>query len=164
LIHISELAWHRVNHPKEVVSSRDKVQVYVLRLDRENRRIELSLKRLQPNPWADVEKKYHVGQLVVGTVSRLADFGAFVTLEGSLEGLLHTNQLLDPLPSHAAEVLHSGQSLLLRVISVEPENQRIGLSLRDVSQREWADWQAEQQVATVQAEENSLESANTPLS
>src|SRR5690606_13423559 len=87
LIHISELAWHRVNHPRELLKVGDKVKVYILRLDAEGKRIGLSLKRLQENPWALVDEMYHVGQLVEGTVSRVAQFGAFISLEPGIEAL-----------------------------------------------------------------------------
>src|SRR5690606_33364529 len=78
LIHISELAWHRVKHPRELLTVGQEVEVYVLRLDHEGRRIGLSLKRLQPNPWTQVDDMYHVGQVIEGTISRVTQFGAFV--------------------------------------------------------------------------------------
>lgn len=134
LIHISELAWHRVNHPKEVLKVGDEVDVYILRLDSEGKRIGLSLKRLQENPWAQVERLYHVGQLVEGTISRVAQFGAFVSLDPGIEALLHTSQMSEPPPTDPTLVVHEGQRLLMRVISIEPDKQRLGLSLKDVTQ------------------------------
>jgi small subunit ribosomal protein S1 len=136
LIHISELAWHRVNHPKEVLKVGDEVDVYILRLDSEGKRIGLSLKRLQENPWAQVERLYHVGQLVEGTISRVAQFGAFVSLDPGIEALLHTSQMSEPPPTDPTLVVHEGQHLLMRVISIEPDKQRLGLSLKDVTQPE----------------------------
>ena len=141
LIHISELAWHRVKHPKEVLNIGDEVQVYILRLDTEGKRIGLSLKRLQPNPWSQAAELYHVGQLVEGTISRVAQFGAFVSLDPGIEALLHGSQLADPLPADPSLIVHEGQRLLLRVISIEPERQRLGLSLKDVTAEEKAKWQ-----------------------
>jgi small subunit ribosomal protein S1 len=141
LIHISELAWHRVKHPREVLNVGDEVQVYVLRLDNEGKRIGLSLKRLQKNPWAQAEELYHVGQLVEGTVSRVAQFGAFVSLDPGIEALLHGSQLSDPPPVDPSLIVHEGQRLLLRVISIEPDRQRLGLSLKDVTDEEKARWQ-----------------------
>ncbi len=134
LIHISELAWHRVNHPREVLKVGDEVEVYILRLDAEGKRIGLSLKRLQENPWAQVETLYHIGQLVEGVVSRVAQFGAFVSLEPGIEALLHTSQMSDPPPTDPTLVVHEGQRLVMRVISIEADKQRLGLSLKDVSQ------------------------------
>ncbi len=132
LIHISELAWHRVKHPREVLNVGDKVDVYVLRLDHEGRRIGLSLKRLQPNPWSQVDEMYFVGQVVDGTISRVTTFGAFVSLEPGIEALLHASQITDPAPSNPADILRDGQQIKARIISIEPHRQRLGLSIRDV--------------------------------
>jgi len=133
LIHISELAWHRVNHPREVLKVGDEVEVYILRLDAEGKRIGLSLKRLQQNPWAAVEELYHVGQLVEGIVSRVTQFGAFVSLDPGIEALLHTSQIAEPPPEDPSLVVHEGQHLVMRVISIEAEKQRLGLSLKEVT-------------------------------
>ncbi len=159
LIHISELAWHRVKHPKEVLNIGDEVQVYILRLDTEGKRIGLSLKRLQPNPWSQAEDLYHVGQLVEGTVSRVAQFGAFVSLDPGIEALLHGSQLADPIPADPSLIVHEGQRLLLRVISIEPERQRLGLSLKDVAAEEKAKWQ-ERLAQAVPQTEGSTETAD----
>jgi len=140
LIHISELAWHRVKHPREVLNVGDEVTVYVLRLDEEGKRIGLSLKRLQKNPWDIIEEIYHVGQLVEGKVSRVAQFGAFVSLDPGIEALLHISQMAEPQPEHPSLVVHEGQRLLMRVISIEPDKQRLGLSLKEVTQEEQARW------------------------
>jgi small subunit ribosomal protein S1 len=142
LIHISELAWHRVNHPREILKVGDEVQVYILRLDAEGKRIGLSLKRLQDNPWATVEENYHVGQLVEGTVSRVAQFGAFISLDPGIEALLHTSQIADPPPEDPSLVVHEGQRLVMRVISIEADKQRLGLSLKEVTEEERARWLA----------------------
>ena len=140
LIHISELAWHRVKHPREVLNVGDEVQVYVLRLDEEGKRIGLSLKRLQQNPWELIEQLYHVGQLVDGTVSRVTQFGAFVSMEPGIEALLHISQMGEPQPEHPSLLVHEGQQLLMRVISVEPDKQRLGLSLKEVGTDEKERW------------------------
>ena len=140
LIHISELAWHRVKHPKELLNVGDEVTVYVLRLDEEGKRIGLSLKRLQQNPWAQVEEVYHVGQLVEGTISRVAQFGAFVSLDPGIEALLHVSQMADPQPIDPTLVVHEGQRLLMRVISIEADRQRLGLSLKEVGDDEKTRW------------------------
>lgn len=132
LIHISELAWHRVKHPKEILEVGDQVDVYILRLDSEGKRIGLSLKRLQPNPWSIVEEMYHVGQLVQGTVSRTAQFGAFISLEPGIEALLHVSQIGDGTVQDATQVIKDGDVLTMRIISIEADKQRLGLSLRDL--------------------------------
>jgi small subunit ribosomal protein S1 len=141
LIHISELAWHRVKHPREVLNIGDEVTVYVLRLDDEGKRIGLSLKRLQPNPWSMVDEMYHVGQLVDGVVSRLSEFGAFVSMEPGVEALLHISQIADAAPANITEYFHEGDRLLMRVISIESDKQRLGLSLKEVTNEELFRWQ-----------------------
>lgn len=143
LIHISELAWYRVKHPREVLAVGDEVEVYVLRLDQDGKRIGLSLKRLQPNPWAMVDEMYHVGQLIEGEVSRVAQFGAFVSLKPGIEALLHTSQMAEPPPEDPTGLLGEGQHLLMRIITIEAHRQRLGLSLKDVTDEERARWTAE---------------------
>lgn len=140
LIHISELAWCRVKHPSELLNVGDEIDVYILRLDQDTKRIGLSLKRLQPNPWTLVDEMYHVGQLVEGTISRVAQFGAFVSLEPGIEALLHANQIADPAPEDPTQHLMDGSRLLMRVISIEPQRQRLGLSLKDVTEEERERW------------------------
>ena len=141
LIHISELAWHRVKHPKEVLNVGDQVQVYVLRLDDEGKRIGLSLKRLQPNPWSMVEEMYHIGQQVDGVGSRLADFVACVIMEPGIGALLPPRQIANNDPSNPSQVNYKGPPLLMRLISNEPDKQRLGLSLKDVTEDERFRWQ-----------------------
>ncbi len=130
LVHISELAWHRVKHPREVLSVGDKVDVYILRLDYERGRIGLSIKRLQPDPWTLVDEKYQVGQLVQGTITNVVAFGAFARLEPGVEGLIHISELAEGKTSHPSSVVKKGDELTLRVISVNARRRRIGLSLR----------------------------------
>jgi small subunit ribosomal protein S1 len=142
LIHISELAWHRVRYPSEVVSVGDEIEVYVLRLDREKKRIGLSLKRLKPNPWTEVDSLYAIGQLVEGTVSRVVSFGAFIELDSGIEALLHTTQISDPPPNDPSLAVFEGERLLLRVISIESDRQRMGLSLKEVADDELAEFRA----------------------
>lgn len=132
LIHISELAWHRVKHPREILNVGDKIEVFVLRLDTDGRRIGLSLKRLQPNPWSQVDELYHVGQMVEGVISRVTSFGAFVSMAPGIEALLHVSQIADPPPADPTVLLREGQAISARIISIEPHRQRLGLSIRDV--------------------------------
>ena len=110
----------------------DEIDVYVLRLDQEGRRIGLSLKRLQPNPWSQVDELYHVGQVVEGVVSRVTQFGAFISLDPGIEALLHASQIADPTPENPAEILREGDTISARIISIESHRQRLGLSIRDV--------------------------------
>ncbi len=141
LIHISELAWHRVGHPSEVVEVGQEVDVHILNLDEDGKRIGLSLKRLQPNPWHIVEDTYHIGQLVEGTVTRIVPFGAFVTMEPGIEALLHVSQLSHDNNADPQRDLYEGQRLLTRIISIEAARQRLGLSLKEVTEGERIKWE-----------------------
>jgi len=140
LIHLSELSWGRVSHPSEVLKVGDEVEVYVLKVDRKERRIGLSLKRLQPDPWSQVEERYSVGQLVEGTITKLTNFGAFARLkDDEIEGLIHISELSDERITHPKEVVREGDVLTLRIIRIDPERRRMGLSLRKVAAAEYAD-------------------------
>jgi small subunit ribosomal protein S1 len=130
LVHISELAWRRVRHPNEVLNIGDQVEIYVLQLDREEKRIGLSLKRLQPNPWEEIEKTYAVGQTVEGTVSRVVSFGAFIELDNGVEALLHVSQMGDPAPSAPEDLVRAGDTVVAQIVSLEADRQRMGLSLK----------------------------------
>ena len=144
LIHISELAWRRVRHPSQVVAVGDEVEVYVLNLDAQGQRIGLSLKRLQPNPWSLVDDIYHIGQLVEGVISRLETFGAFISLEPGIEALLHISQMSANPDENPLRHLYEGQKLLMRIISIESDRQRLGLSLTEVTAAEKAQWEERQ--------------------
>ena len=132
LIHISELSWGRVSHPSDLLSVGKEIDVFVLSIDQERRRIALSLKRLEPEPWSRIDEDYHVEQIVQGTITRLADFGAFARLENDIEGLIHISELSDQHISHPREVVTEGDTHTLQVIRVDRERRRIGLSLRRV--------------------------------
>jgi small subunit ribosomal protein S1 len=142
LVHISELSWRRTNHPSEVVQVGDKVQTYVLRVDRENRRIGLSLRLAEPDPWSTVDEKYHVGDVVTGTITKLIAFGAFAALDDGIEGLVHISELADIPPRHPSEVVTQDQVLPLCVVKVDPQRRRMGLSVRRVTEEQLADWEA----------------------
>jgi len=126
LVHISELSWRRVKHPSEVLAVGDEVEVEVLKVDRESKRIGLSLKRRQPDPWRRVGERLQPGQSVDGMVTRLAPFGAFVDLGEGVEGLLPTNQI-----ANQPDVVE-GAAVHVRILNVEPDRQRIGLALQEV--------------------------------
>jgi small subunit ribosomal protein S1 len=132
LIHISELSWGRVESPHEVLSTGNKVQVYVLNVDRERHRVGLSLKRLRPNPWSSVEENYQVGQLVAGRVTNVVDFGAFVRIEEGLEGLIHVSELAEGSFLHPRNVVQEGEEVTVRIIRIDSHNHRLGLSIRQV--------------------------------
>ena len=144
LIHISELAWRRVRHPSQVVAVGDEVEVYILNLDAQGKRIGLSLKRLQPNPWSLVDDMYHIGQLVEGVISRLESFGAFISMEPGIEALLHVSQMSANPEENPLRHLYEEQKLLMRIISIESDRQRLGLSLTEVTAAEKAQWEERQ--------------------
>jgi small subunit ribosomal protein S1 len=130
LAHLSELSWGRVSHPSEVLSVGDEIDVQILAIDRERKRIALSIKRLQPEPWSTVEDDYHVDDRIDGTITKLTDFGAFARLGTGIEGLIHISELSDERVGHPGEVVTEGETYALRVIRVDGARRRIGLSLR----------------------------------
>jgi small subunit ribosomal protein S1 len=132
LIHVSEMSWDRVSHPREVLEPGQEVDVYVLRLDRERRRIGLSLKRLQPDPWTLVEDTYEIDQLVKGVITNIVDFGAFARLDPGVEGLIHVSEMVEGEIGHPSNMLEPGEEVLMRIISIDSHRKRIGLSLRQV--------------------------------
>ena len=134
LIHISELSWEPVQAVDDVLKVGEEVEVYVLRVDPEARKIGLSLRRLQPEPWQTVAERYQEGQLVTGTVTKLANFGAFVRLEGSIEGLVHISELSQRVIQHPKEVVQEGDVLTLKILRIEPERRRLGLSLKQAEE------------------------------
>ncbi len=158
LVHISELAWFPVAHPSEVLKVGQVVEVKVLRIDKQRERVGLSLKRVQPDPWSHIEELYSAQQLVEAVVTRVTDFGAFVRLRSGVEGLLHVSEMADIRPDHPQSLVSPGDLLLLRVLRIEPERRRIGLSLRAVSETEWSDWAASyREKAAAMAEEAAPE-------
>jgi small subunit ribosomal protein S1 len=130
LIHVSELAWHRVDHPRDVLKVGDEIDVYVLTLDRGSNRIALSRKRLLSDPWEDADKRYHEGQLVDGTVTNVVDFGAFIALDNGLEGLLHLSEMGDGSLKEPYSYVKKGDRLSLRISHLEPEKRRVGFTQR----------------------------------
>jgi small subunit ribosomal protein S1 len=130
LIHVSELAWHRVDHPRDVLKVGETIDVYVLSLDRGSNRIALSRKRLLRDPWEDAAERYHEGQLVEGTVTNVVDFGAFVALDNGLEGLLHLSEMGDGSLKEPHSYVKKGDRLNLRISHLEPEKRRVGFTQR----------------------------------
>lgn len=130
LIHVSELAWHRVDHPRDILHIGEEIEVYVLNLDRETNRIALSRKRLLSDPWDDAQYRYHEGQLVGGYVTNVVDFGAFVALEDGLEGLLHLSEMGDGALKEPYSYVQKGDQLSLRISHLEPEKRRVGFTQR----------------------------------
>jgi len=130
LIHISQLSWKPVAHPRDILQVGDEVNVYVIAVDQQKKRIALSLKQLEPEPWAQVAEKYHVGDLVTATITKLATFGAFARLEEGVEGLIHVTELTEGRVAHPSHVVKVGDVLTLRIVRMDPARRRLGLSLR----------------------------------
>jgi len=136
LVHISELSWGRVEHPSDVLEPGQTVEVYVLNVDRERGRVGLSIKRLQPDPWQWVEERYRVGQIVQGVVTHVTNFGAFARVEEGLEGLIHVSELAEGNFLHPRNVVREGDVVTARILNIDSERRRMGLSLRRVNDQE----------------------------
>jgi len=149
LVHISELSWTPVKHPKEVVQPGQEVEVVVLAVNEAEHRISLSLRKALPDPWEDVEHRYPKGALVEGKVTNVTDFGAFVELEPGIEGLVHISELSWERISHPKEVVQPGQTVRAMVLKVDPENRRISLSLKALQQDPWEEFLEQYSVGSV---------------
>jgi len=154
LIHLSELAWHRVGHPSEVLKVGQPVEVYVMNVDAEKKRIGLSLRRMTPEPWTMVGDQYAVGQVVNAQITRLTAFGAFAKIDNAIEGLIHISEMADYRISHPKEIVHEGDEVQVRIIKVDPQNRRVGLSLRQASEESYVevDWREQGELAPTDAE------------
>jgi len=135
LIHISELSWRRVKHAREVLSPGDEVEVYVLRVDRERKRIGLSLKRLKPDPWQIAEEEYQVGQIVKGVITNVVNFGAFARIDDGIEGLIHLSHLADG-DFSPRDLVKEGEEVYLKILSIDAARKRMGLGLKQAPSRE----------------------------
>jgi small subunit ribosomal protein S1 len=152
LIHVSELSWSRVDNPRQVLKVGDELDVYVLDVDQRRKRIALSLKKLQPDPWTIVDDRYQAGQLIEGRVTRVLDFGAFVELDIGVEGLLHASEMIGTPELTPTDIVHAGEKLLVKVIRIDSRRKRLALSARQVRKSEWERWVAEQQASLVEEE------------
>lgn len=164
LVHLSEITWGHINHPGEALKVGQRVEAYVLNVDMDRRRIGLSLRRLQPEPWSVVHERYAVGQLVDATVTKLTNFGAFARLDDGIEGLIHLSELSDRRVGHARDILREGQRMRLRIIRIDPQRRRIGLSLKQAPEEEYTEMDWREQLAEMDDEqvttEDSLETEN----
>jgi small subunit ribosomal protein S1 len=155
LVHLSELSWNRSAKPDDILEVGQEVEVYVLGVNQEKKRIALSLKRLEPEPWSTVESRYYVGQLVEGTITRLTNFGAFALVNDEIEGLIHVSELSNRRINHPQEIVHEGEKHVMRIIRIDPKRRRMGLSLMRVADPAYADldWRAELAEAEASLEE-----------
>ena len=133
LIHISELSWGPVKNPEDFVTVGTDMDVYVLKIDRETLKIALSLRRLTPEPWEQIQSGLEIGQTVTGTITKLANFGAFARIEPGVEGLIHISELSYDVVKHPKNVVSEGDKLELQIIRIEPDRKRLGLSIKRLS-------------------------------
>lgn len=136
LLHVSEMSWTRVKHPSDVLKVGDQIQVMILRLNLDQGRISLGMRQILPDPWQEAATKYHVGDTVEGEVTRLVPFGAFVLLEGGIEGIIPNSELAHRRIAKPADVVEQGQQVQIKVIDIRPDERRMTLSLRALQPRE----------------------------
>ncbi len=130
LAHMTEITWERGKKAKDLFSAGDEVQVYVLKVDRETKKISLSLKRAHPERWEESVSKFVIGQILIGRVTKLMAFGAFVRLDDGVEGLVHISEIANRRIQHPKEVVNEGDIVPVKLVRIEPERHRLGLSLR----------------------------------
>jgi small subunit ribosomal protein S1 len=162
LVHLSELSWERLQHPREILEVGQEVKVKVINIDREKKRIGLSIRALQDDPWKSRVEKFSVGQLVEGVITRLTKFGAFARLEGDIEGLIHISEISENRIEHPREAIKEGDVKTLRVIRIDPEQHRIGLSLRKVDSAAFADKDFKMLTQELKHEQEEEEKKSTP--
>jgi small subunit ribosomal protein S1 len=134
-LHVGEISWNRVNHPSDVLKVGDQIQVKILKLDSEAKKIGLGMKQLAQNPWGSIDQKYPVGSTVSGRVSRTTDFGAFVELEQGVEGLIHISELEHRRVGRVTDVVKEGDRVEAKILAVEASRKRISLSLKALKSR-----------------------------
>lgn len=155
LVHVSEIAWHRVGHPSEVLKEGDKVKVKILKVDQEKGKISLSIKETQEGPWEKAAKEIKAGDVIKGTVKRLASFGAFVEVLPGVEGLVHISQISHRHIETPDEVLKEGQEVDVKVLDVKADQQRISLSMKELEPKEEQPKKVVKKKETVEPTSNS---------
>jgi len=138
LLHVTDMAWRRVNHPSEILNVGDTVKVQIIRINPETQRISLGMKQLQSDPWSAIEAKYPVGSRVNGTVTNIADYGAFVELEPGVEGLIHVSEMSwTKKNTHPGKIVSTTQQVEVQVLEVDPQKRRISLGLKQTQENPW---------------------------
>ena len=131
MVHISDMSWTRkINHPSEAVKKGDEIDAVVLDVDSSSQRISLGMKQLQSDPWSEMESHYKIGDVVKGKISKLTSYGAFVELEHGIDGLVHISQVAEEHVEKIKDVLKIGQEVTARVIKIDRDERRIGLSIK----------------------------------
>ena len=138
LLHVTDMAWRRVNHPSEIVNVGDTVKVQIVRINPETQRISLGMKQLQADPWAGIEAKYPVGARFKGTVTNIADYGAFVELEPGVEGLIHVSEMSWTKKNiHPGKIVSTSQQVDVQILEVDAQKRRISLGLKQIQDNPW---------------------------
>ena len=160
LLHISRMAWEHVEHPKDLFKVGDEVEVLIDRIDVEKEKISLNRKALQPSPWETFAEQWTAGDLLEGEVTAVVDFGAFVRLAEGIEGLLHRNEMNLPSDAAPSEVLEEGDVILVRIVQIDVEQERLSLSTRRVTAFEEIDWMRARREAEIDEEIEASKSEN----
>ena len=138
LLHVTDMAWRRVNHPSEILNVGDTVKVQIIRINPETQRISLGMKQLQADPWQAIEAKYPVGARFKGTVTNIADYGAFVELEPGVEGLIHVSEMSWTKKNiHPGKIVSTSQQVEVQILEVDPKKRRISLGLKQTQDNPW---------------------------
>ena len=162
LVHLTEISWDRIRHPSQILKVGEEVRVKVIKIDVEAKRIGLSIRQLQEDPWPQKISVFREGQLVKGGIVRLAKFGAFARLENTdLEGLIHISELSESRIEHPKEIVSEDESLTLRIIRIDVDQRRIGLSLRKVNSLAYADLDLKYALAQEEAEAEAAAAAES---
>jgi len=154
LIHRSELSWDRVENVRDVVKVGQEIQAMVIKVDKKERKIGLSLKRLQPNPWFERIQKYRPGDIVPAVIANVTDFGAFAQIDEGIEGLIHVSELSPGGKVRPRDVIHAGDHVYVKILDIDPERQRISLSLRQAPQ-----WEETEEVTSDESEDEDVSDA-----
>ncbi|WP_029934738.1 30S ribosomal protein S1 [Thiomicrospira pelophila] len=143
LLHITDMAWRRVNHPSEIVQVGDEIEVKVLKFDKERNRVSLGLKQMEEDPWSDMVARYPIGSETAGKVANITDYGAFIEIEEGIEGLVHTSELdWTNRNIHPSKVVHLGQEVRVKILDVDQERRRISLSIKQCTVNPWEGFSA----------------------
>jgi small subunit ribosomal protein S1 len=157
MVHVSDLSWtKKINHPSEILKKGDEVDAVVIDIDKANQRISLGVKQLETDPWKEIEGKYKVGDVVKGTVSKIANFGAFVELPGDIDGLVHISQISEDRVEKVKDVLKPGQEVEARVIKIDKTERRLGLSIKATNYSEDALRKESEALDTVRSGEDMV--------
>ncbi len=156
LLHISEMSWGRIGHPSDVLEEGAEIEVKVLDVDREKERISLGYKQLLPDPWEDFARKHYEGEVIQGRITKLVDFGAFMEVEDGIEGLIHISQLSHKHVKTPDEIVEVGEERDAKIINIDPEQKRVGLSLKELEEKPSASEKKEQSESSSQSEREEV--------